>query len=177
MKWVLRAIVALVLLVVLAWAVGSTRPVSHRARTQARLGHSPEEVWAIIADFERWPEWNGTVKLVERLPDRNGQTILNVVSDWGAAETTITNATAPRLLVTDMDAGDFRGRWIHELDPAPGGGTILTITEEGEVGSPLFRAMMIFHDNHETMLRYHEALALRLGETVSPARVPLPAAR
>lgn len=175
MKWILRIALALVALVALVWIVGSTRPVDHRARTQARLTHGPDEVWAVIADFERWPEWNSSVQRVERLPDRNGQTILNVVSDWGTAETAVAASTPPRLLVTEMDAGGFRGRWIHELDPAPGGGTILTITEEGEVDSPLFRAMMIFHDNHETMLRYHADLATRLGETVTPARVPLPA--
>jgi hypothetical protein len=67
--------------------------------------------------------------------------------------------------VTEVDGGAFRGRWTYELEPADDG-TRLTITEEGQVTNPLFRAFMMFHDNHATMFEYHRALGERLNVEV-----------
>jgi hypothetical protein len=154
---------------------GLTRPETHVARTRARYSASPEVLWAALVDVERWPEWNPDVEAVERLPDRDGHPVVNVVGAWGAAATELAVVEPPTRLTTVMDAGDFSGSWSYELEPAAGGGTLLTVTEEGSVGSPLLRALMLFHDNHAAAAAFHRALGTRLGEVVEPERVEAPA--
>jgi uncharacterized protein YndB with AHSA1/START domain len=177
MRFVLMGVAAVVGLVVIVVLIGLTRPKSHAARTQARLSLAPEEVWATVSDFEHWAEWNPDVKRVDALPDPNGHRVMNVVGSWGEARTEVTTWQPPNRMVTSMDAGGFRGRWTYDLAPSSDGGTVLTVTEEGEVDNPVFRAMMIFHDNYATMMAYHRALATRLGESVVPSKVEITQAR
>jgi uncharacterized protein YndB with AHSA1/START domain len=177
MAWVLRIVVVLGGLVLVVLAIGFMRPKSHTARTRSKLAAAPDVVWAALSDYERWAEWNAEIRNVERLPDRDGRTVLLVEGSWGKAPTTLAVWEPPNRLVTDMGAGGFSGRWTWELSPSSAGGTVLTITEEGVVGNPLFRAMMMLHDNHATMMGYHRALAKRLGEVVEPEKVEVAAAR
>jgi uncharacterized protein YndB with AHSA1/START domain len=167
MKWLLMVLAAAVGLILAAYLIGMTRPESHTARTEARFSHSPEEVWALVSDYERWPQWNPDVERVDVLEANGGHPVLEVVGSWGGARTEITVWDPPRRMVTDMDAGDFGGRWTYELAPTADGGTVLTLTETGSVGSPFLRAMMIFHDNYATMMSYHAALAGTLAEAVA----------
>jgi uncharacterized protein YndB with AHSA1/START domain len=170
-RWLIIVAAALAALVAAALVVGMTRPAGHTASTRATYAQPPDVVWATLTDFERWAEWNPEVRTVEPLPDRNGHRALNVIGSWGEAPTELTVIEPPARLETSMDAGDFRGRWRYELEPAAEGGTVLTVTEEGEVLNPLFRALMIFHDNYATMTAFHHALARRLGGTVEPVRL------
>ena len=171
MRWLLIVGAVVVGLIVAVVVVGLLRPAGHVAQTQATYAQPPAVVWAALTDFERWPEWNPDVQSVEPLPDRNGHKAMNVIGSWGAAPTELTVVEPPTRLETSMDAGDFSGRWRYELAPSPAGGTVLTVTEEGEVHNPLFRALMIFHDNYATMTAFHHALARRLGGTVEPVRL------
>jgi uncharacterized protein YndB with AHSA1/START domain len=174
MRWAVIVLAVALALLVVVFAIGMTRPKGHVARTQAKYTGPPEAVWATLADFERWSEWNPEVKSVERLPDRNGHQWLNVVGTWGDAPTEITVWEPPTRLHTSMDAGSFRGGWSYDLSQTADGGTLLTVTEEGEVQNPIFRAFMLFHDNYATMTSFHRALATRLGEAVTPVKVPTP---
>jgi uncharacterized protein YndB with AHSA1/START domain len=173
MKWLLIAVGGAIFLTLATYLIGMTRPETHTARTEARFSHSPEEVWALVTDYTRWPEWNPEVERVEVLGDAGDRPVLDAVGSWGAARTEITVWEPPRRMVTDMDAGDFRGRWTYELAPTADWGTVLTITEDGSVGSPFLRAMMIFHDHYATMMSYHAALGARLGEEVTPMKVEI----
>jgi hypothetical protein len=164
----------------LAWAAaavlgvflfGLTRPASHVARTRAHYHSAPEVLWAVLTDFERWPEWNPEVRAVRKLADRDGHPVLDIVGSWGAAATELTVLDPPRRLRTEMDAGGFAGSWSYELVGAEEGGTVLTVTEEGRVDSPFLRALMLFHDNWTTLMTFHRALGTRLGEVVEPERL------
>jgi uncharacterized protein YndB with AHSA1/START domain len=171
MRWVMYAIAALIGLILLAALVGLTRPREHVARTRAEYAKPPAEVWRVISDFDRWPDWNPEITAVQPLPEKNGHRVVNVKSSWGDAPTEFTVWEPPSKLRSDMNAGSFSGSWTYELAPIANGGTLLTVTEQGEVGNPLFRTMMLFHDNYETMTSYHHALAKRLGVSVQPVRV------
>ena len=166
MRWVLIIAGLLVGLVLLVVVVGMTRPSHHVAQTRATYDKPPAEVWSVVSDYERWSTWNPDVKSVTPLPDRNGRRMINVVGSWGTAPTAIAVWNPPSKLRTEMNAGSFSGSWTYEIAPAQDGGTLLTITEEGDVGNPIFRAMMIFHDNEATMRSFHEALAKRLSANV-----------
>lgn len=171
MRWILIVLGVLVGLVLVAALVGMTRPRSHTASTRAEYAKPLADVWQVLADYERWSEWNPDIKSVKRLPDRNGHPTFEVTASWGTVATQLTVLEPPSKMRSDMDAGAFKGSWMYELSPTPRGGTLLQITEAGEVANPVFRAMMIFHDNYESMTSFHNALAKRLGVTVTPERV------
>jgi hypothetical protein len=168
MRWVLIIGAGLVGLALLLVVVGMMRPRGHTARTQATYAKTTDELWAVLADYDHWSQWNPGIKSVTPLPDRNGHRAINVEASWGVADTEITAWEPSKLLRTDMDAGAFRGSWTYELAPAGNNTTVLTITENGEVLNPLFRALMIFNDNHATMMAFHRGLAKRLGTNVEP---------
>ena len=171
MRWLIRGVVVVLGLALVMVLIGLTRPEGHVARTRAHYTSPIELVWSSVSDVERWPEWNPEVRSVERLPDRPGRRVYNVVGSWGTAPTELAVFEPPVRLRTEMDAGDFSGAWTYDLALSADGGTDLTVTEEGSVRNPLFRAMMIFHDNHATMIDYHRALGARLGESVTPEKV------
>jgi uncharacterized protein YndB with AHSA1/START domain len=171
MRWALIVVGVIAVLVVLTFVVGRFRPRAHSARTQGRFASPPDSVWAVISDYQHWAEWQPGTKRVERLPDRGGRTTLITEGTWGEMPMQIEAFEPPRRLITFLDGGVFRGRWIWLLEPTAEGGTSLTITEEAEIDNPFFRALMIFNDNYKTMLGMQRALGRRLGETVEPASV------
>jgi hypothetical protein len=170
-RLLVKGLAVFVALLLLVFLYGLTRPEGHVASTQARYDAAPEVLWATLADFERWPEWNPEVQSVAPLPEQNGHPVLDVVGSWGSAPTELAVVDPPRRLRIEMDAGDFAGSWSYELTAVPEGGTLLTVTEEGRVRSPFFRALMVFHDNYATMEAFHRALGTRLGEDVVAERL------
>jgi hypothetical protein len=88
----------------------------------------------------------------------------------GPVRYVVDESAAGRRLVTrilDEDLG-YRGRWIFEVEP-DGTGTSLTVTEEGEVTSPVFRALSPLFSKSATIEGYLRALAAKFGETAAPA--------
>jgi hypothetical protein len=66
------------------------------------------------------------------------------------------------------DGLPFGGTWTRELAPA-GGGTRLTITEDGFIRNPIFRVMSrLFFPSTGTINGYLRALATELGDSAEP---------
>lgn len=176
MKWLLWTAGALLALAVIALVIGWLRPATHVARTESEYATPPIEVWAALTDFGAWGEWNSEITSMERLEDREGRAVWLAKGGWGDLLTEIVRSEPPAegspsgTLETFVDGGAFQGTWVYELSPS-GPGTRLRITERGEVSNPVFRAMMIFHDDYASMRAFHEALAGRLGEEVSVTEI------
>ena len=151
------------------FAYGAAQPRDHVAVSRATYGRPPEEVFARLADVERWPEWNRAVSSVERAGDVGGKPCWNLVGEFGSMPSVIEESTAPARLVSRIpaDAGlGFSGTWTYELAPAPGGGTTVTIREDGRVDSVLFRAFgALLMDPHDTMNALLRDLGAGFGET------------
>ena len=170
MKLLLIVVGVLAGLAGLAVVVGLLRPKTHTAVHSVILAAAPERVWAEIADVERLPEWLPEITQVERLPDRDGQPSYREHFGQFEATTVVTASDSARRLVKEiLPGGAFYGSWTWELAPE-GEGTRLTITEQGTVPNPLFRAMMIFHDNTKSARDYADALARRLGVGIEGVR-------
>jgi len=170
MKLLLIAVGVLAGLVGVAAVVGAFRPKTHIAVHAVVLAASPERIWAEIADVERQPEWVPEVTKVERLADRDGKPSYREHFGQFEATTVVTVSDPPRKFVKEiLPGGPFYGSWTWELAPE-GQGTRLTITEQGTVENPLFRAMMIFHDNTKSARDYADALARRLGVGIEAAQ-------
>lgn len=168
MKWVLIVLGALVALALLVAVVGLLRPRSHVATRSFRLGKPPADVWPVVSDFARVPEWFGEVTKVERIADHGGKPAYReTFGGRFTATIVVTEWVEQRKIVREiLPSGPFYGSWTLEMAP-DGAGTRLTITERGTVENPLFRGMMVFHDNTKTMTQYATSLGRRLGAEVS----------
>lgn len=168
MKRLLVVVGVIVGLAALIAVIGMMRPRSHEARLTVRLGKPPADVWAVITDFARLPEWNQAITQVARQPDRDGKAVWK--ENYGGFNATVVSAVVepPTRLVREiLPEGPFYGSWTWELAP-DGGGTRLTIIERGTVDNPFYRGMMVFHDNTKTARDYAAALAGRLGTELVP---------
>jgi len=171
MKIVLFIVLGLVALVALMTAVGALLPRRHVASRSARFQTAADSLWQALTDFAQLPSWAPEMTRVERVPDMNGHPVwLHVGKRW-SAPMEVTEMTPPRrfaLRIADPKL-PFGGTWTYEL-AAEGGGTAVTITENGEVGNPLMRFLSRFvFGQTSTMDGYLTALGRKFGETVTPA--------
>ena len=174
MRRVLIVLGAFVALALLLAVVGALLPVGHTARVRLELGTPPATVYGAIADVAEYPAW------------RSGLDSLTVVSTtprlrWRESSTTGTMefeqvaAQPPRRVqarILGAKEQGFGGSWTWDLAARPGGGTILTVTERGEVYNPLFRLLSrYFISPYASLERYARDLASRLGESALPERL------
>jgi hypothetical protein len=157
MMWILCAVGGLVGLVVVIAVVGMLLPAEHVASRSARIGRPPADVWSALTDRARQPEWRRDLERVEPLPDADGRRSFREHSRHGVITFAVDESSPPSdrpgRLVTRIadDTLPFGGRWIHEV-AADGGGTHVTITEEGVVRNPIFRFLSRFVFGHASSL-------------------------
>lgn len=169
MKWILLVVGVLAALVALVAVIGAVLPKGHVATRSAKFHQPPEVIWQALTDVEAFPSWRPDVRRVERLPDRDGRRAWREVWKNGqviAMETV--ELEPPRRLVGRIADPNlpFGGTWTYELHPAEGG-TVLRITENGEIYNPIFRFMARFvFGYHATMEQYLKALGKKFSEDV-----------
>ena len=137
MKKLLTVVVAVVVALVLSlYAVGSMQPVDHVASMRATYAAPPEEVWALMTDFEGYPAWNSMFPQVRRADDVDGKPCWVLEGEWGPMPSVVDLLEPPGRMVTriapDADIG-FEGTWSYWLVPAEGGGCTLRIQEDGNL--------------------------------------------
>ena len=130
----------------------------HVTAVRIALKRPPAEVFAALSDPVAQTQWRPGMKSVELLPPQDGKAVWRETTRMG-----------PVRYVLDEDLG-YRGRWVFDLEP-DGAGTRLTITEEGEVTSWLFRALSPFFSKTATIESYLKALAAKFGEAAAPVVV------
>ena len=146
---------AIVLFVVL---IGFTLPVKHSASGEAPVKASPQRLYKLITDVDRFPEWRSTVKRIEHAPDSAGKKRFREVGSDGTILYEIDTAVPDQRLVTRIADRSlpFGGSWTYELVPR-GDSTVLRITEDGEVYNPIFRFVSRFVFGHTaTIEKYLE---------------------
>src|SRR5262245_7900416 len=165
MKWLLIVAAVLAVSAAIVWLIGSQLPQGHTASRQARLSVAPEVVWTAITDIQAFPSWRPDVKQVMTLPDVDGRRHWIEETKNGRIPLVVERSEPPRLLVLRIADPDlpFGGTWTYEIAPTSGG-SMLTITENGEVYNPVFRFMSRFVFGHEgTMKGYLGNLEKKLG--------------
>jgi hypothetical protein len=150
MKWLLIAGGILVLLILVVVVIGAALPRDHVATGQVRVKASRTDVWAIITDIDAFPSW--PVWVEHSSSDR----ITFAVDASRPAEQWVVRIADPSL--------PFGGSWTYDVRDADGG-TLLTITERGEVYNPVFRFVSRFVLGHEkTIQTYLSAFERRATE-------------
>lgn len=144
-KWVIRIVIAVAAALALMALIGMALPVGHQASRSAEIPAAPAEVFALLRDVEGYPRWRSGVTAVTVLDTSNGLPRFREDGEFGPIIFRMERADAPTFMRTRIDDPDqpFGGTWTYVLVPGAGG-TLLTITEDGEVYNPLFRFLSRF---------------------------------
>ena len=169
--WVVGGLLSAIALGVAAlWAMGARLPREHVVTRRLRLAHTPvERVMAVLRDVEHAGAWRSDVKKVEIL-EREPRLMFREHGGHGPIRFEVLELEAARMVVRVAPEGSasWGGRWVYVL-AADGAGCVLTITEEGFVEPPIFRALMkhVFGEA-STIEGVMKALAAHLGEASTP---------
>jgi uncharacterized protein YndB with AHSA1/START domain len=80
---------------------------------------SPEAVWRLWADVQRWPEWNADLAQAELEGEfREGSTIRMTSNDGDVVELRIAEVVEPERFVDEAALGGITVRTTHRLEPA-----------------------------------------------------------
>jgi len=167
MRWWVLAGAVVAAFVIAVFITGALLPVNHVATVAIDLKQPPEMIWTVIADEQSAPTWRSDVKSVSRLPDVDGHQVWEETDAHGnklAFETTAFEP--PTHLVRKIVSKDaaFGGHWEYRVTPLAKG-SIVQITERGEIYNPLFRFVSMFIMGHDaTMKAYLRDLAKKFGE-------------
>lgn len=173
MKIVLVGLLVLISIVVVVTLVGFSLPANHVAKTKTSLSATPEEVWSVITDIEKFPAWRSDVKSVKIAPDSAGNP--SWVEDGSNGKISYRHQesvrpTKLRVLLTD-DSLPFGGTWTYDITPTLAGSDV-TITEKGIVRNPIFRFMSRFVFGHyNTQETYMRDLGKKFNQAVTPVRL------
>ncbi|MFZ5443903.1 MAG: SRPBCC family protein [Myxococcota bacterium] len=165
MTALLVALGGLVAFAAVLLVAGATSPRRHLSTVELSLPRPPEEVWAVVSKLEDWPSWNAAVSSMKLLGEHDGKPRWE--QGWGRERMCIDvlEHTAPTRLVTRIvdDGLPFGGTWTWALTAEPGG-TRVSVVEDGEVRSVLFRGMArLFFGHTGTQQRALTGLARRFG--------------
>lgn len=150
MKWVLKVVAVLILLVVGVYAIGWNLPETHSVSVSRIVLADPPSVWRALTEASRFPEWRSAVDEVEILPMRDDMPAWREEGPTGALTLVATEWDPPRRLglrIADVEL-PFGGTWTYDLEPE-GEGTRVTIREDGEIYSAFFRFMARFVFGYE----------------------------
>jgi uncharacterized protein YndB with AHSA1/START domain len=101
------------------------------ASREAEIAAPPDVLWDVLADFERWPEWNPDVKSLEL----EGPVAAGSVFRWrtGPSRITSTLETVERPSELGWSGRTFGARAVHVWSFEPhGDGTLVHTTESFE---------------------------------------------
>ncbi len=169
MKWIVRVVVFVLVAVGALAVVGSLTPVGHHAASSIELDQPPQVVFDLLTDFERHGEWRDLESLY-RLPDLDGLPYWRETGRRGAMDFVVEEQRPPHHFVTRIVGEDlpFGGRWIYDIDARPEG-SVLTISEDGEIEHVIFRALSHYvFGYHATQQGYLREVAAHFGQTVEP---------
>ncbi|HEY2847398.1 MAG TPA: SRPBCC family protein [Pyrinomonadaceae bacterium] len=154
----------------LIWLVGSRLPIDHTASRSIRLKKDMPTVYAVVRDFKDSATWRPDIKSIEVLEPNGGHYRFreegpNDKITYEIVEDVPNDHIVTRIVDTDLG---YSGSWRYQFS-ADGQGTVLRITENGEVSNVIFRFMSYYFFGHTaTIDAYLIALAKRLGEDEIP---------
>ena len=104
------------------------------SQVEALFPCSPERVWAVVTDLERW-QWRSDLRRLDHAGD-------DAFTEYGKSgfptRFTVTDRRPPARWAFDIDNANLTGRWTGEFRPE-GGGTRVTFTETIAVKKPWMR--------------------------------------
>ena len=148
MKMVLYIGLVIVGLVVTAagalGVLGTLLPKEHTSAGSVDLSASQEQVYTLINDIGKFPEWCRDFTKMERLADTDGKETWRQIMGRNSFVSVNDEMDPPRRVKRSVidDGKMFSGSWDHFIESTGPATCRLTITEVGEVHSAIPRAMM-----------------------------------
>ena len=158
----------IVLLIFCVVLIGLLLPKAHTASRAASYKATPERLFAFISGPQNWRPDVTRYEVVAdpagrdlvRETTRNGETVTYEILDRRPPQ------SIKRRIATENLP--YSGTWTYTLRP-DSGGTIIRITENGEVYNPVFRFVSRFIIGHtRSMDAYLRALGKATGEEIQP---------
>ena len=116
------------------------------------------------------PNWASTVLKVEPLPSQDGKAVARYTLNWGGMKMIMTQLerTPPTRLVTGMAAegGPAFGTWTYQIG-AENGGCRVTLTEDGELNNPFYRAVSLMRSKDANITQTLRDLLKKFGENAN----------
>ena len=167
---VVGVIALVVVLVGVVALIGSRLPKSHVASRSILLHRSPQDVYAVVRNFESAPGWRADVKRIDVDVRAGGPVHFREEGKHGTVNYALVEDVPATRMVTkilDTDLG-YSGQWTYMFTPESGG-TRVTIREDGEVSNVIFRFMSRYvFGQTSTIDSYLTSLARHFGEDVKP---------
>ncbi len=136
MKWLIGIALVVAVIGVAVRMIGGSLPVQHRTIVTRTIMAPADDVWSLISDLSQWQDWRTDVKQVEILPGN----AVRVTDSNGTVRYRI-EKPAERTLITiiEQEGLPWGGRWIWRVERQTDHTSLVTIIEEGEIYSPMFR--------------------------------------
>lgn len=179
LRWALWIVGGAISIVAIIAIIGAMLPKGHVATRAAKFREKPDAVWSAITTFKDYPKWRPGLQSVEELSTSAGHSVWleRTGTGWNAEEIPYqlmesvppVGGTPGRMVARIADPKlPFGGSWTYEVTAAADGGTVLRITEQGEVYNPIFRFVSrVFMSKTKTMDDYLNALGKKFRETVT----------
>jgi hypothetical protein len=150
--------------------IGSRLPKSHVASRSIHLRRSPQDVYAVVRDFDSAPKWREDLKRIEVEAQPGGPVRYREEAKHGTVNYELVEDVPAQRMVTrilDTDLG-YSGQWTYMFAPE-NDGTRVTIREDGEVSNVIFRFMSRYvFGQTSTIDSYLTSLAKHFGEEATP---------
>jgi hypothetical protein len=175
MKWVAIVVGVLVALVLIVVLIGAMLPKSHVAVRSARFHRPAADLFRTVTEVATAAGWRKDIQRIEMLPPKDGRIVWREVSKNGTVsyEGEVVRAPMPTVpgrfisRITDKDL-PYGGEWIIDVANS-GDGSLVTVTENGEVYNPIFRFVSKFIMGQTASIDgYLRALGRHVGEEVTP---------
>jgi hypothetical protein len=164
---------SIAILFLIAIVAGMALPKSHTAMVRVRIRQPPQRVYDAIVDVANAKSWRSGLESVEITSQRGEPLAWKETASYGTLSYAMDLASPPHRIatrITDTSQG-FGGGWTYEIAPDPSG-SVVTITENGEVTNPLFRFMSKYvFGQYKSLETYAKDLGRHFGETAEPERV------
>ena len=140
MYWILFVMGTMVAVVLALVVGGLATPRAHTVTQSIVVPATPDAVWAVIRDFARYKEWRHELEYADLVTDSAEQPQWRETTTRGSITFGVTLADPPHRMVARMldDDAPVSGEWRWQLDAHPAG-TMVSLTEHGEVGNPISR--------------------------------------
>jgi hypothetical protein len=178
MKWMMGVLATLVVLLVLAITISFTLPAQTKHTRVLTLKQTPEAVFAVLSDVEKFPAWNRYLEKVERLPPIDGKEAMKQTFKGGMSlMVATTESLAPTHLVRTVHAAGgntFSGSWTYEITPTNDGCEV-ALTEKSYIANPILRLVVRLFGSTRQIDQHLVDLAKYFGETPSVRSTVAPA--
>ncbi len=133
------ACIPLVLMLVVM-VVGRFLPRKHVVTRRATYRVSPDLIWEAMTDHRQMNKWRSDISRVLRAKGKDNLPAWQEVGRFTKRAVNVTTSRPPYRLNAEIINGvvPMRGQMRFHVKPS-GGGSMLTITEEAEIPSPIFR--------------------------------------